>query len=228
MNNFVQQIIDKGYAGVLCDIDGTLLDSMSMWHDIDIRFMDQRKLDMPEDLQMQIAGMSMYETAVYMKANFHLTDTPEELMEIWNQMAEDEYRYEIEMKPGAEEFLNLLLESNVPVACATSNSRRLVNATLEHHRVFQKLDAIVTTDEIPHGKPAPDVYLEAARILGVDAKKCIVFEDILQGIQAGIAAGATVISIDDEMSRMQTEKQDLSYAVIQDYYDLANINLPEV
>ena len=146
MKNFIREMKRAGIKGVLSDIDGTLLDSMGLWYDIDVAFMKMKGISMPSDLQMQIAGMSMYETALYFRRTFGIEDSAEVLMETWNEMARDAYLHRIELKAGAEEFLNALLDEGIPVALATSNSRHLVESSIERHEVFHRLHAIVTAD----------------------------------------------------------------------------------
>ena len=90
---------------VIFDLDGTLVDSMWLWHDIDVEFLGMRGLALPETYQRDIEGMSFTETAIYTKDLFQLSESVEELKEIWNQMAIKKYTYEVPFKPGAEEFL---------------------------------------------------------------------------------------------------------------------------
>ena len=121
---------------------------------------------------------------------------------------------------------NALLDEGIPVALATSNSRHLVESSIERHEVFNRLHAIVTADEIQNGKPAPDVYIEAAKNIGIAPSDCLVFEDVIQGVRAGNAAGARVIAIDDPYSRdYLSEKKAESIAVIKDFTELDQLKL---
>lgn len=212
---------DKRNQAVLFDLDGTLVDSMGMWGDIDRIFMAERNLPLPKDLQLSIAGMSMYETAIYFRENFHLKDTPEELMAIWNDMAREEYRTKIPLKAGALDFLNCLKQEGIPMGLATSNSMELVRACFEATGLDHYMDAVISADQVRNGKPAPDVYLACAGKLGRDPVECTVFEDVLQGIQAGLNAGMRVIAVDDPVSRNAlSEKKKLASSVIRDFMDL--------
>lgn len=220
--NFSEHTIKPGdYSAFLFDLDGTLVDSMGMWKDIDYRFLNMRHMSVPHGLQLEISGMSMYETALYFKKTFDLSDSPEELMSEWNNMARDEYLYRIGMKPGALEFLQKIFSARIPSALCTSNSRFLVSACLSAHKTLQQFDVIITSDDIKTGKPAPDIYLMAAEKLKVDPGNCLVFEDTLQGIMASRAAGCEVIGIDDVYTRDHfPEKKKLTKYMIDDFREI--------
>ncbi|MBQ8970739.1 MAG: HAD family phosphatase [Lachnospiraceae bacterium] len=91
--------------GILFDLDGTLVDSMWMWKQIDIDYLGGKQVEMPEDLQRSIEGRSFYETAIYFKERFSLSDSVEEIMADWNRMAEEMYRKRVPLKPGVKDFL---------------------------------------------------------------------------------------------------------------------------
>lgn len=204
----------KNIQSVIFDLDGTLVDSMWLWHDIDVEFLEKRGLTLPETYQSAIEGMSFTETAVYTKELFKLSESVEELKEIWNQMAIEKYRHEVPFKPGAEEFLKYLKQENIRLGIATSNSRELVDAVAEALHFTDYIQEIVTSCEVDKGKPAPDVYLEAASRLHVSPKHCLVFEDVPMGIMAGKNAGMRVCAVEDKFSAMQQEEK----RKLADYY----------
>ncbi|MCI9174687.1 MAG: HAD family phosphatase [Lachnospiraceae bacterium] len=208
----------KKIQSVIFDLDGTLVDSMWLWHDIDVEFLEKRGLTLPETYQREIEGMSFTETAVYTKELFHLSESVEELKEIWNRMAMEKYTYEVPFKPGAEEFLKYCKEHKISVGIATSNSRELVDAVALSLHFEDYIQEIVTSCEVKQGKPAPDVYLEAASRLGAQPERCLVFEDVPMGILAGKNAGMRVCAVEDEFSAAQREeKQKLADYYITDY-----------
>ena len=192
---------------VLFDLDGTLVESMSMWGDIDVDYLKKFHIPVPEGLQKAIEGLSMYQTAVYFKENFALEDSLEDIMDEWNRMAYKKYTTEIPLKPGVRAFLDVLKSKNIPCGIATSNSRILTEAILKSHQVENYFSVMVTGDEITNGKPDPEVYLEAARKLGVAPEHCLVFEDIPFGIMAGKRAGMTVCAVEDDYSMNDMEEK---------------------
>ena len=199
---------------VIFDLDGTLVDSMGLWRDIDIEFLSARGIEYKDDLQEKIEGMSFTETAVFCKDYYKLTESVEELKEIWNQMAEDKYRYEVQLKPGVMGFLEELKRRGIKMGIATSNSKELIAAVNEAYHFDRYISCVVTSCSVNRGKPAPDVYLEAARQLSVLPEECLVFEDIVKGIEAGKNAGMLVCAVEDSFSAEQRERK----KAISDYY----------
>lgn len=192
---------------VLFDLDGTLVESMSMWGDIDVDYLKKFHLPVPKGLQQAIEGLSMYQTAVYFKENFAIKDSLEKIMDDWNWMAYEKYTTDIPLKSGVRAFLDKLKWKKIPCGIATSNSRILTEAILKSHQVEDYFSAMVTGDEIINGKPDPEVYLEAAKKLGANPERCLVFEDIPFGIIAGKRAGMTVCAVEDEYSMKDREEK---------------------
>lgn len=205
----------------LFDLDGTLVDSMWMWKAIDIEYLGRYQIELPEDLQQCIEGMSFTETACYMKERFQIPEDVETIKAVWNEMAHDKYAYEVPLKAGAYEFLKRLKQQGIRLAIATSNSRELAETVLKAHQILEWFDAIVTGCDVKAGKPAPDVYLTAAKFVGAEPEECLVFEDIPQGILAGKRAGMTVFAVEDSYSAdLDKEKQRLADYYIKDYNGL--------
>ena len=205
----------------LFDMDGTLLDSMHIWKDIDIEFLGRFGYELPPTLQREIEGMSFRETACYIKDRFDLPISIEEIMNIWNEMAFQKYSEEIFFKEGAFEFVKMLKEKGIRTAICTSNSRELVNAVAEHLDFMPYFDTIITSCEVGAGKPAPDIYLEAAKRVGVEPEHCLVFEDIVTGLTAGKRAGMKLCAVEDVYSADQKEaKKAMADYYVENYLDL--------
>ena len=207
---------------VIFDIDGTLVDSMGVWYDIDVEYFKLLGIPMPPTLQKDIEGMSFTETAVYFKETFQLTEkTIHDIKLDWIRMAHEKYLYEIKSKPGAKEFIKFLKEKGIKTGCATSNEKSLAMAALQPHGWSDKMNSVRTACEVCKGKPAPDIYLKVAEDLGVKPENCLVFEDIPNGMRAGKAAGMTVIGVEDEgAKKYRSEIDEICDYFITDYYDM--------
>ncbi len=212
-------MLDK--EAVIFDLDGTLVDSMWIWKDIDIAYLGRFGISLPEDLQAYIEGMSFSETAVYFKERFAIPDSIEQMKEDWNRMAWDKYMNEVPLKPGVAEFLKSCKERGLKLGIATSNSRELVENIAAVHNLHDYFSCIMTGCDVERGKPAPDIYLAVAEKLNVAPEKCLVFEDISAGIQAGKSAGMTVCAVEDAYSfQSKEEKLQLADYYIENYYDI--------
>ncbi|HHX10466.1 MAG TPA: HAD family phosphatase [Firmicutes bacterium] len=213
------------FEAAIFDLDGTLLDSMGVWHQIDIDFLGRRGLDVPADYIGAISSKSFRETAEYTVEYFDLDDTPEDLMKEWFQMAIDRYSTEVRLKPNAKEYLLFLKERGIKIGTATSLPRSLSDPALKNNGIYRLFDAFATTDEAGRSKQYPDVYLLAARRLGVEPRNCIVFEDILPGIRAIRAAGMRPYGVYDKSSEHhQAEIKALSEVYIRDFGELLQMH----
>lgn len=219
----------KNKKAVIFDLDGTLVDSMWMWKQIDIDFLGSKGIPYPENLESEIEGMSFDETADYFARTFPLEETAEELKVIWNNMARENYEKKVPLKSGVKKFLTYLKKQNVKTGIATSNSRDLLQAVSKAHDLFSYIDVFLTSDEVKKGKPAPDVFLKVAENLSVEPKNCLVFEDIPNGILAGKRAGMEVCAIEDMYSiDLTVNKKKLADYYIKDYNEVLNHTYEDV
>lgn len=211
----------ENIKAVLFDLDGSLVDSMWIWKDIDIEYLGKFGIPLPDDLQSRIEGMSFTETAVYFKEHFPIPDSLEEMKEEWIKMAWDRYTHEVPLKKDADKFLSYCVGNGIKLGIASSNSRELVENVLQSLGVLEYFTCIVTGCDVKKGKPSPDVYLEAARQCQVAPENCLVFEDIVPGIRAGKAANMRVCAVEDAYSVDQkAEKKALADYYIEDYSEV--------
>ncbi len=199
---------------VIFDLDGSMVDSMWIWRAIDIEYLGRFGIELPENLQACIEGMSFSETAAYFKERFRLPDDLETIKADWNRMAWDKYAHDVPLKEGVVELLEYCTGHGIKTGIATSNSRELVENVIRAHDLNSYFDCIITGCEVAKGKPSPDIYLAVAQKLGVSPQNCLVFEDIIPGIQAGKAAGMRVCAVYDRYS----EYQDKEKKRLADYY----------
>ena len=206
---------------VIFDLDGTLVDSMWMWREIDVEYLSQFDIEVPGDLQQAVEGMSFSETAQYFKERFNLPDPVEVIKMEWNKMAWDKYGNEVPLKKGVIEFLEELRSRGIKTGIATSNSKELVEHVLKSLNITEYFDSVRTSCEAKKGKPAPDIYLLVADDLQVDPKDCLVFEDLALGIMAGKGAGMRVCTVFDPYSEDDRDrKRKLADYYIDTYFDI--------
>ena len=186
--------------GVIFDLDGTLIDSMWVWDQIDMEYLNEKNLDVPENLADEIGHLSFNQVAVYFKERFKLEDSLDEIKKRWSDMAYYHYSTDIKLKEGVVEFLQYLKKSNIKIGLATSNSHALLEIVLKNNNIYDYFDAITVTDEVSVGKHEPDVYLLAAKKLGVSPDECLVFEDIIQAIRGAKKARMKVVGVADSRS----------------------------
>ena len=206
MKNDIERLLE-GKEAVIFDVDGTLIDSMGVWEEVDRIYLTRHGKPMSEDLQRKLAGLSILQAADYFRNVIGIDDPPEKMLAEWNELAFEQYRHEIQMKPGAAKWLSFIEEKELPMAVATSNTRKLAMTALHAQDIEHYFRVIITGEDVVKGKPDPFVYQEAARRLGVNPANCLVFEDIPEGIQAGLSAGMTVCAVQDDFSDYQIDEK---------------------
>lgn len=214
----------KRIKAVIFDMDGSLVDSMWIWPEVDREYMGKYNLSPPETFRKDIEGRSYVETAQYFLDTFPaLARTVEDVCREWTEMTMELYQTVVPLKPGAGEFLERMERQGILMGIATSNSRELAAAALDALDIRKYFSAVITSDEVRQGKPAPDVYLKAAEELQVPPENCLVFEDIPNGIRAGKSAGMSVCAVHDQFSvPYEAEKRELADYYIRDYQEIWN------
>ncbi|MDR3313938.1 MAG: HAD family phosphatase [Oscillospiraceae bacterium] len=183
------------HRAAIFDLDGTLLDSMWVWHKVDAEFFARRSLAFPADYAAGIVSMTFRETAEYTVARFGLPEAPEAVMAEWNELSFRHYQNDVRLKPGARESLQMLRERGVKLGVATSLTSSFIDAVLQSNGILDWFDALTSCDEVARGKQYPDIYLLAARRLGVEPAACVAFEDIAKGLCGVRAAGMTACAV---------------------------------
>ncbi len=193
--------LPKHIQGAIFDLDGTLLDSLHVWQDVDARFFAKRNIPMPPEYAHAVKAMELFEAANYTKTTFDLPETQEELVREWHDMIREEYTLRVAMKPHAKALLEALAAQNIKLALATSSSRELFLPALKRHGVADLFSSFTETSEAARGKNFPDVYLLAAERLGLKPENCAVFEDILAGIRSAKRGGFYTVAVADPHSK---------------------------
>jgi HAD superfamily hydrolase (TIGR01509 family) len=179
---------------VVFDLDGLLLDSEQVWDEVREAFTRERGGRWHERAQADMMGMSSTEWSRYMHDELGLPQPPEELNRLVVERMEERYRQGLPLIEGAVEAVRRIGEC-WPLGLASSSNRPLIDLALEQMGVADLFKVTVSSEEVDRGKPAPDVYLAAARLLGVGPEKLAAIEDSANGIRAAKAAGMRVVAI---------------------------------
>ena len=207
--------------GAIFDLDGTLLNSLHVWEQIDIRFLGKRGILVTEDYTKAVTPLGFERAAQYTIERYGLSESPEEIISEWNRMADEAYATEVRLKPNAREFLLYLKDRGIKLGVATALHPASVEATLRHNGIYDLFDSFTMLHEVTRGKNFPDIYLLAAGKLGIAPADCIVFEDILAAVKGARAGGFRVCGVYDSYAEHEwqeiREQADLH---IRDYREL--------
>jgi len=179
---------------VIFDLDGVLIDSEGVWSAARREVAERHGGRWSGDAQRAMMGMSSTEWSAYMHDELGVKLAPREISDTVVARLLDLYRSHLPLLPAARETIIAFAEV-WPLALASSANRPVITAVLELAEVADRFTATVSSEEVAHGKPAPDVYLEAARRLGVSPARCAAVEDSSNGLRSAAAAGMTLIAV---------------------------------
>jgi len=179
---------------VVFDLDGVILQSEEVWDEVRGAFIRERGGRYNAEAQRAMMGMSAPEWSRYVHEELGVPDPPEEISDEIVRRMIARYRARLPLIPGAREAVERLA-ARWRLGIASSSNRPLIDAALELAGLAHLFQATVSSEEVPRGKPAPDVYLEAARRLGVAPERAAAIEDSHAGIRSAKAAGMRVVAI---------------------------------
>ncbi|MDP9187773.1 MAG: HAD family phosphatase [Actinomycetota bacterium] len=179
---------------VVFDLDGVLIDSEQVWDDVRRDYVIEAGGRWSDDAQREMMGMSSVEWSRYVAEELGVARPPQRISEEIAAGVAAVYGRRLPLLPGAVEAVERLA-ARWPLAIASSSNREVIDLVLDLAGFAGLFEATVSSEEVGRGKPGPDVYLEAARRLGVDPRRCAAIEDSHNGIAAADAAGMRVIAI---------------------------------
>ena len=179
---------------VIFDLDGVLIDSEGLWNQARMQITSEHAGRWRPDAQREMMGMSSVEWSRYMHDELGVSMEPEEISAAVVSRLKRLYRERVPLLPGARDAVAGC--SDVwPLGLASSANRPIIELVLDLSHLRDRFRAAVSSEEVPGGKPAPDVYLEAARRLEVAPERCAAVEDSTNGLLSAAAAGTTVIAV---------------------------------
>ena len=211
-------------AAVIFDLDGVLIDSEHLWDEARRELVRERGGTWRPDATRAMMGMSSLEWSRYMHDELHVDMAPPEISTAVVERLERLYRERLPLYPGAAETVAAVAERH-RLGLASSANRQIIDLVLELARLRPFFEATVSSEEVQRGKPAPDVYLEAARRLRVAPELCAAVEDSGNGIRSAAAAGMTVIAIPNRDFPPDDEALALASSVLRSLDELRTFSL---
>ncbi len=211
---------------IIFDMDGVVVDSEKLWTEVDNEFLKEKGIDAELSADVKLAQLgkgSVNGTEIMMK-KYGIEGDIVELTKWREDLARKLYQDKLELKPNVGKFLDDLKNTDYKVGLATSASRGLLDVVVGKVDFDAWFSVMVTIDDVEYGKPAPDIYLRAAELLGVNPADCLVFEDAPAGARAAKAAGMKCIGVIDR----RWENHELSELADKVIYDFGEINAGQI
>jgi len=206
---------------VVFDLDGVLVDSEHVWDGVREELARERGGRWHERAQADMMGMSSTEWSRYMRDVIGLSESPEEINAEVVRRMKARYAEHLPLIEGATEAVARLAGS-FRLALASSSNRTIIDAVLARAELAELFDVTVSSEEVSRGKPAPDVFLEAARRLGIPPERCAAIEDSANGIRAAHAAGMRLIAIPNRRYPPPAEALALADVILESLTELTS------
>ncbi|MET8150728.1 HAD family hydrolase [Actinoplanes sp. NPDC049668] len=179
---------------VVFDLDGVIIDTEEVWEEVRRGYVAEHGRSFLPDSQSRMMGMSTPEWSTHLSADLGVPRSPREVAaDVLDRMAA-RYREDLPLIPGSVEAVRRIA-GHFPVALASSSARILIDQVLETAGLTGTFRVTLSTEEVPRGKPAPDVYLAAVERLGLTPQECAAVEDSSNGLRSAGAAGLAVIAV---------------------------------
>ena len=183
--------------GVIFDVDGVLLDSLEIWTDLGARYLISIGKSPEEGLADILFSMSMEQGAEYLKENYDIDRSAEDIAAGLRNMMRDFYFYEVQAKPGADRLLRAISDAGISITAATSSPREHIERALERNGLLGYIRRMFTNSEVGRSKHFPDIYNAAAAEMRTAPEETVVFEDSLYALKTAAAAGYHTIGVAD-------------------------------
>ncbi len=201
--------------GIIFDLDGTLLDSMTVWSSIDREFLIENGItDPPPEVSDVVKKMTVDESSQYFIDRFGLKCTKEYVIWRIEDMVRERYEEQIPLKPHVEELLDYLDSRGIPYGIATATYKKLAEAALKRCGIYERFSFLLTDVEYPAGKNFPDIFLGGAERFGAEPQEVLVVEDSLHCIETAKEANFMVCGVYDSVA----EADRSSIIALSDYY----------
>lgn len=207
--------------GVIFDADGTLLKSMEFWDSMVVHLIESTGAAPSDNLTEILTPMSMLEGAEYIKEEYRLPFSVEEIIEEENRIVEDFYLNRVEMRGGTIELLELLKSKNIPMAVASATDRELIEGALRHLDIHKYFVDVLSCTDIGEGKISPKIYLAACELMGTKPSETVAAEDSLTALRTAKNAGFRTMALYDvTQKRYWEELKKLGELSVEENFDV--------
>ena len=218
------KLLDHEINAVIFDMDGTLIDSTGLWHEIDMLFFAKRGMELPKDYAQKIVHLGLRKAAELTRELYGVKETPDEIIHEWRQMALDMYHNDVELKPGAIALLETLKSNGLKLAIATANDAELYMPCIMRLGIGDYFDFIADVNSSKEGKNSAKIYLDLTEKMNSKPENTLVLEDMPTCIKTVYDAGFVTVAVADKASeKFDEDKKTNSHLFINNFQELLNI-----
>ena len=209
---------NKDIKLVIFDLDGTLVDSTSLWSDVDKKFFHKRGRELPDTYAKEIAHIGLSAAAKLTKEKYFPNENESDILKEWEDLSLEAYEKEIELKPFAREFIEYLHKNNIHIALATANSDFLYLPCLKRLGIYEYFSFIIDVNSCKEGKDSSEIFDKVCDKFNIKKDETLIFEDSLQALKTTFKAGYNVVAVYDKNSTKNIEKtRSYSHLLINDF-----------
>ena len=222
------KILNHEIKAVIFDMDGTLIDSTGLWHEIDHKFFSKRGMELPKDYAQKIVHLGLTKAAELTKELYGIQESPEEIILEWRQMAIDMYQNDVQLKDGAIELFELFKKNGLTLSIATANDEELYMPCINRLGIGKYFDFIADVNSSKEGKNSAKIYLDLAKEMASEPENTLVLEDMPTCVKTVYGSGFITVAVADKASeKFDEDKKKNSHLFINNFQELIDYLIKE-